>query len=112
MKRSIGVLIGAAVLVAACSGGAPSAPATEPLATETELSACAAAFDVAAGGDPMFDAVEDLYPAVKACVDVDEWSAEFDRVDGAGFTGSATEVLTIICKAPEIAEEPLCANLR
>jgi hypothetical protein len=94
-------LIVAAFVLTACGG----ATTTEGPADE-----CGAAFAAAAGVDEMADTVADLYPAVRACTTIAAWSAAFDANGGAGFTGSATEVLRNACTAPEIANEPLCMS--
>lgn len=69
---------------------------------------CGAAFAAAAGVDKNADSVSDLYPVVRACRTIEAWSAGFTSVNGAGFRGSATEVLGNICSAPEVTAEPLC----
>lgn len=94
-----------ALVVSACGGSG------DPTTTEAQ-SACLAAFREAAGVDSMADSVSDLYPAVRACATVDEWSAAFDVVDGAGFTGSGASVLGNVCTADEVADEPLCQSIR
>jgi hypothetical protein len=70
--------------------------------------ACGTAFAAAAGVDKNADTVADLYPAIRACATVDAWSAAFTANNGAGFTGSATEVLTNACSAQAVVSEPLC----
>jgi len=92
----------AAVLVAAC--GTAVTPSPE--------SACTRTFEYAASIDDMSDSVSDFYPVIRACTTLAEWTAEFDRLDGAGFLGSATEVLGNLCQASEVADEPLCVSVR
>ncbi len=94
-----------AILAAAC-GGSGSSPAS------TVVSACEDAFAAAAGVDKMADSVSDLYTAVRACPSVAAWSAAFDAHNGAGFEGSATEVLRNVCLADEVAGEALCAEVQ
>lgn len=92
----------ATLALVACGGGTSAAsPADE----------CGAAFAAAAGVDQMADTVADLYPAVRACTTVEAWSTAFAANGGAGFTGTATDVLRNVCTAPEVANEPLCASL-
>ena len=78
----------------------------------TPATACRAAFEAAANVDEMSDSVSDLYPAVRACGSVVEWTGAFDAVQGAGFTGPAEEVLANVCTAPELAGEPLCVEVQ
>jgi hypothetical protein len=96
--RRIG-LVAATLLLAGCGGGAASAPRAD---------VCGEAFAAAASVDETADTVSDLYRAVRACTTVEAWTAAFDANGGAGFTGSAESVLTNVCTAPEISEEPLC----
>ena len=98
MRRALS--LAALALVAACGGGT-SGP-------DAGADACTAAFQVAAGVDANADSVSDLYPVVRACGSVDAWTAAFEATDGAGFSGSATEVLRNVCTAPEVADETLC----
>jgi hypothetical protein len=97
-------LVGSMVLLAACGGTAGN--------TQQAADACEEAFTAAAGVDAMADSVSDLYPAVRACATIEAWTAAFDENDGAGFLGSATDVLRNVCMAPEIADEPLCAMVQ
>jgi hypothetical protein len=69
------------------------------------------AFEAAAGADRTADSVSDLYPAIRACVDIGAWRAAFEATGGAGFQGSADEVLGNACLAPEVANEPVCAEV-
>lgn len=92
-----------ALLVVGCGG------ATD---VGTPATACRAAFEAAANVDEMADSVSDLYPAVRACGSVAEWTEAFDAVDGAGFTGRAEEILANVCIAPDLAGEPLCAEIQ
>jgi hypothetical protein len=73
---------------------------------------CLAAFERAAGVGEMVDTVSDLYPAVRACESVAAWAAGFAAVEGAGFSGSAEEVLRNVCLADELAGEQLCAAVQ
>ena len=93
-------LIAAALLFTCCTGG-----------TIPPADACGTAFAIAGGEDQNADSVSDLYPAVRACTTIAAWSAAFDAIEGAGFSGSAIEVLRNVCMAPEVANEPLCASL-
>jgi hypothetical protein len=99
-------LLAMSLLVASCGlgGGAPN---RDPIATMGP-SACRDAFEVAVGVDRIADSVSDLYPAVRACDSIDFWQAGFNSQGGAGFSGSALEVLRNVCRAPEVAKEPLC----
>ena len=54
------------------------------------------------------DTVADLYPAVRVCMTVAEWSSAYATNNGAGFKGTPTEVLTNVCAAPEVANAVLC----
>ena len=45
---------------------------------------------------------------MRACTTIAAWSAAFTANNGAGFTGTPTEVLTNVCSAPEVASAPLC----
>jgi hypothetical protein len=89
------------LLVAACHHSA------DPLASSGD--ACFTAFAVAAGVDQSADSVADLYPAVRACTTIHSWSAAFAAYNGAGFTGTAIEVLTNVCRAPEVSGATLCS---
>ena len=91
-----------ALLAAGCGGSVPSV-------VPSNVSACAAALVSAAGVDQNADSVSDLYPAIRACGSLAEWSAAFHAVNGAGFTGTAAEVLTNACLAAEVKAEPLCS---
>jgi hypothetical protein len=92
-------LMAAAMLLANCGGTSAS---TKP------ADVCGAAFAAAAGVDANADSVSDLYPAVRACTSVAAWSAAFAANNGAGFSGTATSVLSNVCTAPEVATESLC----
>jgi len=94
-----------AILVASCS--LAGRPVVSPIATMGP-SACRDAFAAAAGADGVADSGSDLYPAVRACPSTDFWLAGFNAHHGAGFSGTAIEVLRNVCTAPEVAEEPLC----
>ncbi len=112
MKRLIlvSVFVVAVLALSACAGSAtPStSPAVRGASTLSVPSACLEAFEAAAGVDAMADTVSDLYPAVAACASANEWAAAFGAVDGAGFTGTADEVLSNVCFAPEVSALPLC----
>jgi hypothetical protein len=97
--RGLG-LVAVALLMLSC--GSSAAPAA------TSVDACGAAFAAAAGVDKNADTVADLYPAVRACSTVAAWSAAYAANNGAGFKGTATEVLTNVCGAPEVATTALC----
>jgi hypothetical protein len=88
-----------ALLLVGCGSSAPAA---------TSVDECGPAFAAAAGVDKNADTVADLYPAIRACTSVDAWSAAYAANNGAGFTGTPTEVLTNACLAPEVADTPLC----
>jgi hypothetical protein len=66
------------------------------------------AFAGAAGVDAMADSVSDLYPAVRACSSLAEWQAAFDANHGAGFSGTAMEVLRNVCLGDDVKALPLC----
>jgi hypothetical protein len=92
------------ILVFAACGGAATTGAPTPDAA----AACDDAFAAAAGVAEMADSVSDLYPAIRACSTVADWSAAFAAHSGAGFTGPPTEVLRNACMAAEVSGEPLC----
>lgn len=93
-----------AMLIAACGGSTPGSTVSPP------VSACGAAFDAAAAVDPMQDSVSDLYPAIRAC-SLADWRTEFAAHDGAGFTGTADEVLRNACSADAVASTALCTQV-
>lgn len=97
------LLILATVALAACGGGVT--------ASNDAANACHAAFVAAAGVDSMADSVSDLYPAMRACGTVAEWTEAYNAVDGAGFDGAAEQVLANACLAVEVADELLCAEV-
>lgn len=75
----------------------------------TKGTACEEAFAEAAAVDEMQDSNEDLFPAVRACANVEEWTAASaqhpDALDGA----DPEFYLTNLCaNYPEISSEPLC----
>lgn len=88
---------------------APSEP--EP-ATVEEASECEQAFAAAAAVDEMQDLVEDLFPAVRACTSLDEWSAASVQHPDA-LDGTDPELyLTNLCRfSPEVTDEPLCSEV-
>jgi hypothetical protein len=97
--RGLG-LVAVALFLMSCGGAA--APAA------TSVEACGAAFAAAVGIDKNADSVAELYPAVRACTTVAAWSSAYAANNGGGFKGSATEVLTNICRAPEVATAAVC----
>lgn len=103
------LLLVVALSVAAC--GETDAPSPR--------SACADAWASAVAGrtNDEFVAFFTLVPVFRACTTVAEWTAEYDHYNslppsGLGHLGSATEVLGEMCKAPEVADEPLCVAAR
>ena len=102
--RGLGLVAALTMVVTSCVG--PGAPAT------TTANVCSTAFAAAAGVDRNADTVADLYPAVRACTTIAAWSAAYAANNGAGFKGTATEVLTNVCTAPEVADTPLCKLVR
>lgn len=110
---SVGVIAFAALLaltVASCSGDDTSSD-TSSQATE---SACEQAFSQAASVSDMQDTIGDLYPAIRACKTVNEWTAASnvhpDALDGA----DPVVFLTNACMyatASDIADTGLCESL-
>jgi hypothetical protein len=93
-------LLAIGLLVTACG-------VSQDTSGQATASACDATFAAAAAVNQMADSVSDLYPAIRACSTLAEWSAVFAARGGAGFTGTATEVLRNACGAAEVANEPL-----
>ena len=108
MRRLL-LMMAAMIAVAAC--GSSAAPTTGTTPSQAEVSLCQAAFDAAASVDAMSDTVSDLYPAVAACSSIADWTAAYNAVNGAGFSGSATEVLGNVCGAAEVASLSLCIQM-
>jgi hypothetical protein len=107
MKR----LLAIALIAAGCSGSATGPAASAQIPTPAPVSACDADFAAAAAVDDMSDSVSDLYPAVRDCRSLEEWSAAFVAHDGAGFVGDPIEFLRNACRGPEINNEPLCKSV-
>ena len=77
----------------------------------SSVSECEAAFaDAAAVGD-LEDVIEDLYPAVRACLTIEEWSAASDvhrdALDGADPLVFLSNVCSF-AEEPDIQASPLC----
>ena len=85
----------------------PSAEAGTPVPTRAASEACYEAWRTAASVDAMHDSVSDLYPVVNAC-DLAGWTEQFDLHHGLRFTGSADEVLAMVCRSSEVASSDLC----
>jgi hypothetical protein len=96
-------LLAATLLLTTCEGPAASAKPAD---------ACGVAFAAAAAVDANSDSVSDLYPAVRACTSVAAWSAAYAANNGAGFSGTPVSVLSNVCTAPEVANEPLCQSVK
>ena len=116
-------LAGMLLTVAGCGGSAaprtasppPSSAAASPLTAGLTTSspvllseACAQAWAYALESTNSETGFPDMYPAVRACTTVAEWSAGFDAYEGARFGGSATELLGGTCLEPAVANERLC----
>ena len=122
MRRTIALVV-IAMTVVGCGGStseptsAPTAPPTyaptsapnagTPVPTRAASQACYDAWKTAASVDEMHDTVSDLYPVVKAC-DIAGWTEQFDLHHGLRFTGSADEVLAMVCRSSEVASSDLC----
>jgi hypothetical protein len=106
-RRSVGLILVAPVLLAACEFGYNPTQSAEP----SSYVACAEAFHRAAGASATADRLSDLYPAVRECRTAADWAAAFESVDGAGLSGTALSVLRNICLADAVKNEPLCAEL-
>jgi hypothetical protein len=104
LSRLLAPLIDVAALALVLAGCQELGSTPGPTAAD----ACGTAFAAAAGVDKNADTVADLHPAVRACTTIAAWTAAYAANNGAGFKGTATEVLTNVCTAPEVADTPLC----
>lgn len=122
----IAVALSFALAVTGCSSGGSGSDTTTTSNSNTTASsssdtsaasaesACNQAFSQAASISDMQDTVEDLYPAIRACKTVDEWSAASaahpDALDGA----DPIVFLTNACRyadVSDIEQTVLCQSL-
>jgi hypothetical protein len=117
-------LAGMLLTLVACSGSAAPRPASQPTSSAAATSsltagattassvplsaACGQAWAYALESTNSEFGVPDMYPAVRACISVAEWTAGFDAYQGANFVGSAIELLGRTCLEPAVANERLC----
>jgi len=98
--RVIAGLTVAAVLVA-CGSGGPPAPA----------SACDQAMEAAAAVDEMRDTVADLYPVVRACPSIADFTAASARFPDALGGVDPRDNMPNLCAEPSLADAALCGEV-
>ena len=90
-------------------------PTRSPRATPTPVAvdpACLDAFEAADAVGEFEDSVEDIYPAVEACLTFVDWSAAFESVGGAGFFDDPLLILANACSYGEgLSGTPLCQEV-
>lgn len=100
-------VVGAAVLIGLFAINAGDEP--EP---SEAISECEDAFATAAAIDPMQDANEDLFPAVRACASVAEWTeASAQHPDALDGIDPETVLANLCLNYPAISSEPLCSQV-
>ena len=101
----------ALLVVIANLGGdeTPSVSTEPPGPVQSEVDE---AFEAAAAVDELQDVNEDLFPAVRACASLAEWSAASAQHPDALDGGDPETVLTNLCQfSPEVVGEPLCSEV-
>lgn len=99
-----------ALSVAGCSANDSSDEASE----RTTESACDQAFAEAASVSEMQDTVEDLYPAIRVCTTIGEWTAASDAHPDALDGADPVVFLTNAClyaSVSDVKQTELCRSL-
>jgi hypothetical protein len=105
--RLVGLLAFVALVVAGCGVGTQVRSTFEEVTT-----ACTEAFAEAAAVGDMEDSVEDLYPAIRACETLAEWTAASDAYPAALDGAPAALFAQNACASNEsLAGEPLCIEV-